>query len=109
MFVDSLFVVIGQLGGFISIHKTAENAEEQVRLLNTDNKYEDSFEIIPYTIVSKTEEIYSSDIVYVMLCAKSDLPLLITKDRDEFEIVHTKFLNLYMTYPEPFNYWGHVL
>jgi hypothetical protein len=107
MLIDKVFAVIGQLGGFVSVHKTTMDAENKIKSLQIDNRYDDSFEIILYNIVSKNKDIHDSTIVYVMLCAKSDLPILVTKDKEDFEEIQTKFMNLCVTYPEPFNYWGH--
>jgi hypothetical protein len=105
MYTDQVFIILGKLGGFVDVCNTEECASKKVKELETNNKYEDSFEIVSYHVNSSTEEISKQNIVYIMLTVNTDLPLLVTKDKKEFIAKHDKFLKLFLTYPEPSEFW----
>jgi hypothetical protein len=109
MSTEQVYVVISKLCGFSSIHKTIEEANESKEVLMLNNKYKDEFEVIDYNIYNRTEEISKSDTVYVLISVNNDLPLLVTRDKEEFEKKHEQFLTLVLTYPEPSSFWSHIL
>jgi hypothetical protein len=118
MSIEQVYIVLGRLGGFVSIHKTVDAANESIVNVNArlstfdeedQKKYKDEFEIVEYNIYNVSDTVANNDVVYVMLTLGTELPLLVTRDKEEFERKQNQMLKLLVTYPEPSSFWSHSL
>lgn len=109
MSVETVFIVVAESTGFNSVYKNNCDAIVASNSLTDKSKYKDNFQIIPYVIFNKTDEIALSEYVYVLLSVNQNLPLFITKNIEEFNLIQQFYLNIYLTYPEPAEFWKHHL